>query len=60
MPALTLLTFRDVAWNGPYYERLGFRALGDDELGPGLRALRDAEPAKGLDPAQRVAMRRPI
>ena len=57
---LTLLTFRKVAWNQPYYERLGFRPLPDNELGPGLSALRDAEPAKGLDPAQRVCMRRDV
>jgi len=60
LAALTLVTFRDVAWNRPYYERLGFRALADDDLGPGLRVLRDAEPAKGLDPDQRVCMRRDL
>jgi len=60
MPALTLITFRHVAWNRPYYERLGFRALTDGELGPELRTLRDAESAKGLDPAQRVCMRRDL
>jgi GNAT superfamily N-acetyltransferase len=32
---LTLTTFRDVPWNGPYYERLGFRPI--TELGPELR-----------------------
>ena len=29
-PALTLTTFRDVIWNAPYYERLGFRVLTAD------------------------------
>jgi len=58
--ALTLITFREVAWNQAYYERLGFRALSDDALGPGLRARRDAEPAKGLDSARRVCMRRAV
>jgi predicted N-acetyltransferase YhbS len=60
MPALTLITFRGVAWNGPYYERLGFRAVADERLGPGLRALRSADAGKGLDPTQRVCMRRPV
>ena len=23
-PTLTLTTFRDVPWNAPYYERMGF------------------------------------
>ncbi len=56
--AVSLTTFRDVAWNGPYYERRGFRALADDELGPGLRAIRADEASRGLDVAPRLAMRR--
>jgi GNAT superfamily N-acetyltransferase len=55
---LTLTTFRDVAWNGPYYERLGFRWLADDEIGPELRAIREAEVAHGLDRWPRGCMRR--
>lgn len=57
MPAVTLTTFSDVPWNAPLYRRLGFRVLGADELGPGLRAVRDEETAHGLDPARRVCMR---
>lgn len=55
---LTLTTFRDVAWNGPYYERLGFRWLADDDIGPELRAVREAERAHGLDRWPRGCMRR--
>jgi GNAT superfamily N-acetyltransferase len=55
---LTLTTFRDVAWNGPYYARLGFRWLADDEIGPELRAVREAEAAHGLDRWPRGCMRR--
>ncbi len=58
-PALTLTTFREVPWNAPLYEHLGFRTLAEDELGRELRALRDAETAHGLDPAGRVCMIRP-
>ncbi|GLZ45184.1 GCN5 family N-acetyltransferase [Actinomycetospora sp. NBRC 106375] len=58
--AVTLTTYRDVPWNGPYYERLGFRPLADDELGPGLRAVRAAETARGLDRQPRLAMRREL
>ncbi len=58
--AVTLTTFREVAWNGPYYERRGFRPLTDDELGPGLRAIRSHEAAVGLDVAPRLAMRREL
>ncbi|MBY5454369.1 MULTISPECIES: GNAT family N-acetyltransferase [Rhizobium] len=32
--ALTLTTFRDVAWNEPYYQRLGHRTLGCESLDP--------------------------
>ncbi|HEX6420178.1 MAG TPA: GNAT family N-acetyltransferase [Acidimicrobiales bacterium] len=58
--ALTLTTFRDVPWNAPYYERLGFRPLAEHELGPDLRRILDSESAHGLDPAQRVCMRRDL
>ena len=60
LPALTLITYAAVPWNAPYYARLGFRTLGDAELGPGLRALRRAETARGLDRWPRVAMRRDL
>lgn len=60
LDAVTLTTFRDVPWNAPYYQRRGFRMLGDDELGPGLRRVRDDEAALGLEPAVRVCMRRDL
>ncbi|MFI6760474.1 GNAT family N-acetyltransferase [Micromonospora sp. NPDC050417] len=60
MPALTLTTFVEVPWNAPYYERCGFRILTDDELTPGLRAIRDRETALGLDRWPRTAMRRDL
>lgn len=56
---LTLTTFRDVPWNAPYYGRCGFRTLDEAELGAGLRRVRAAESAHGLDPALRVCMHRP-
>lgn len=58
--AITLTTFVDVPWNAPYYARLGFRPLADDELGPGLTAVRRAEIARGLDRWPRTAMRRDV
>lgn len=60
MPALTLTTFRGVAWNAPYYARLGFRELSIAELTAGLVEIRDEETAMGLEPAERVVMRREI
>lgn len=60
LPALTLTTFAAVPWNAPYYERLRFRVLADAEIGAGLRAIRRAEAARGLDAWPRVAMVRPL
>ena len=60
LPALTLTTFADVPWNGPYYERCGFRVLRDDEITPGLHELRAHEIALGLDRWPRVCMRRDV
>jgi GNAT superfamily N-acetyltransferase len=57
---LTLTTFVEVAWNGPYYERIGFRYLRDDELTPGLQAIRAQEAAHGLDRWPRAAMVRSL
>jgi ribosomal protein S18 acetylase RimI-like enzyme len=52
---LTLTTFRDVPWNAPYYERLGFRIV---EPGPELAALVREETERIPGDAPRVAMRR--
>lgn len=60
MAALTLTTFAEVAWNAPYYRRLGFRDMEPHELGDELRALRARETARGLDAWPRVTMTRPV
>jgi len=44
---VTLCTYGDVAWNGPFYARHGFVELAD--LTPGLAALRAHEVELGLD-----------
>jgi ribosomal protein S18 acetylase RimI-like enzyme len=59
LPSVTLTTFRDVPWNGPYYEKLGFEAV--TELTPALQTLLDqGERRWGLDPSLRVVMRRSL
>ncbi|GAA3018669.1 GNAT family N-acetyltransferase [Actinokineospora globicatena] len=55
LTALTLTTFRDVPWNAPYYERIGFRAI---EPTPARQAIVDRETSLGLDPTKRTCMRR--
>ena len=60
LDAVTLTTFRDIPWNAPFYAKHGFRVLDDTEIGPELRDLRALEARHGLDPAQRVCMRRDV
>ena len=58
--SLTLATFRDLPWNGPWYERLGFAVVPAAELDDALRAVRAHEVELGLDVSIRVCMRRPL
>jgi GNAT superfamily N-acetyltransferase len=58
--AVTLTTYVEVAWNGPYYERLGFRYLTPEEETPGLRAIRRLERARGLEAWPRACMVRTL
>ncbi len=60
LAALTLMTYADVPWNAPYYERLGFEVLTDAQMTSGLRRIREHEAARGLARWRRVTMRRPI
>jgi GNAT superfamily N-acetyltransferase len=59
-PALTLTTFRDVPWNAPYYERLGFVTVPEADQGPELAALVSRDAATIPGDAPRVAMRRAL
>lgn len=56
--SVTLTTFRDVAWNMPFYERLLFRVIPSAELSPALRSIVEDETRRGLDPFRRVVMKR--
>jgi GNAT superfamily N-acetyltransferase len=56
--SITLTTFRDLPWNMPFYERLGFVEIPPTELGASLESILLDEARRGLDPARRVAMRR--
>jgi GNAT superfamily N-acetyltransferase len=58
-PAITLTTYADVPWNGPYYAKRGFMEVADPS--PGLRAVRDQERGVGLDAVgRRIVMRRAL
>jgi len=56
MEILTLTTFDDVPWNGPYYSRLGFRVLDLDTLPEHLRSIRATETALQFPMRRRVCM----
>lgn len=58
--AVTLSTFRDVPWNGPFYRKHGFRDLQLAEWTPGMRAIREKEARHGLCVEARVFMRREL
>jgi ribosomal protein S18 acetylase RimI-like enzyme len=60
LAALTLTTFANVPWNAPYYQRLGFDVVDDDQMSTGLLRIREHEAALGLARWPRVTMRRPI
>ncbi|MFA5963934.1 MAG: GNAT family N-acetyltransferase [Sphingomonas sp.] len=53
---VTLTTFREVAWNEPFYRRAGFRTLPDHDLTPRLAETLRAEVANGLPGERRCAM----
>lgn len=54
--ALTLNTFRDVAWNAPFYARHGFVEVEDLASHPRLKAAMDAAVDAGLPRERRCAM----
>jgi GNAT superfamily N-acetyltransferase len=58
--AVTLSTFRDVPWNGPFYRKQGFRELPPDAWTPGMHAIRAEEGRHGLRVEARVFMRREL
>ena len=58
--AVTLSTFRDVPWNGPFYRRHGFADLPPAAWTPGMRAIREHEARHGLRTDVRVFMRRDL
>jgi GNAT superfamily N-acetyltransferase len=51
---VTLTTFDDLLWNGPFYRSVGFRVLRDEQLSPTLRDILANEARLGM--VNRVAM----
>lgn len=59
-PAITLTTFRDVPWNGPYYAKLGFKEFPRDQAGPDHAQSWQDQADVGLDMSRRLFMSRAL
>ncbi|MDR3512418.1 MAG: GNAT family N-acetyltransferase [Caulobacteraceae bacterium] len=57
LEAVTLTTFRDVAWNAPFYESLGFEIADERTLAHRLSDILRGEVVRGLPGERRCAMR---
>jgi GNAT superfamily N-acetyltransferase len=57
---LALTTFRDVPFNAPFYQKLGFSVFEPGKDWPELRAIRKKEETRGLNLALRVCMRKKL
>ena len=55
--AITLTTYRNVLWNAPFYERMGFLTMAECEWSAALRAIWEKERKMGWKLSARVAMR---
>ncbi len=56
LPGLTLITFRHLPWNAPFYERNGFVRLDAESTNGLLQDLIREEAEAGLEPRNRIAM----
>lgn len=54
--SLSLITFRHLPWNAPFYEKLGFSMVDSAEHGPELAGLMEEERQVGINMDNRVVM----
>lgn len=54
-PAVTLTTFKEPVWNGPWFRRHGFQPMPLDRIGQGLLEVMDHQ-ARTFDPAVRETL----
>jgi GNAT superfamily N-acetyltransferase len=57
LPAVTLSTFREIPWNGPFYARMGFVETPAATLNARLEIIRQREALLGLPVDRRMFMR---
>ncbi len=58
--AVTLSTFRDVPWNGPFYAKAGFREVPRNQWTPAFHLLHHREVELGLTVDRRCFMRKEL
>ena len=54
--AITLSTFSDIPWNAPFYKKLGFDKIKEEEIGQELKIIRLKEAELGLPIEDRILM----
>lgn len=54
---ITLITFRHLPWNAPFYEQLGFVSMDSSEIGGELASLLEEEGNVGIDVSKRICMK---
>ncbi|MEL7111031.1 MAG: GNAT family N-acetyltransferase [Pseudomonadota bacterium] len=59
LPHVSLSTFRDVAWNGPFYASMGFREIPRAKLEPYMLEIEEAQ-KPFMDVEKRCFMRRKV
>ncbi len=59
LPSVTLSTFRDLPWNGPFYASMGFKEIPRDKLEPYMREIEEAQKPL-MDVSARCFMRRKV
>ncbi len=57
---ITLSTFRNISWNAPFYNKLGFVEVPEESLGSEIQQFRINERNAGLDVDERIIMRKPL
>lgn len=59
LPHVSLSTFRDLPWNGPFYASMGFREIPADRLEPYMKDIEEAQ-RPFMDVTERCFMRRKV
>ncbi|MEO0607480.1 MAG: GNAT family N-acetyltransferase [Pseudomonadota bacterium] len=59
LPHVSLSTFRDLPWNGPFYASMGFREIPTERLEPYMKDIEEAQ-RPFMDVSERCFMRRKV